>query len=93
MTGACTTFAPSASRRRARPLAWARARVTATLTPANGRGPSQASCCESAATGPTIVIDGGRMRSRATVSAIVSSVPLTVRWEGSVPASTTAAGS
>ena len=43
ITGAWITLAPSSSRRRASPLACARARVTATLTPASGRGGSQAS--------------------------------------------------
>ena len=39
MAGASTTRAPSARRRAARPLACARARVTATLTPASGPRP------------------------------------------------------
>ena len=86
MTGACTTLAPSASSRRARPLAWARARVTATVTPA-----------ERARRQPRELLGergdraDDRDRRRADLpraraaSAIVSSVPVTVRWPGSVP--------
>ena len=43
---------------RREPLAWTRARVTATLTPASGPSPNQASSSCSAATGPTSVRRG-----------------------------------
>ena len=39
------------------------------------------------------MIEGGRTSSARALSAIVASVPVTVRWSGSVPRSTTAAGS
>ena len=94
MTGACTIARPLALPvSRASPLAWARARVTATVTPASARTGSHDRCSASAATGPTTVIDGARMSPRWTVSAIVSKLPVTVRCAGRVPASTTAAGS
>ena len=50
--------APSARSRAASPLAWARARVTATVSPASGRASNQASFSRSAATGPNTAIAG-----------------------------------
>ena len=43
---------------RARPLAWARARVTTTRRPCSGRRSSQASCSRRAATSPTTISAG-----------------------------------
>ena len=94
IAGASTTSAPSARSRDARSLAWGRARVTATVTPPSGRpSPSQSSSACSAATGPTTVIDGGWIAAAVAASAIVARVASTVRWPGSVPCWTTAAGS
>ncbi len=93
MTGACTTRAPSSVSRRASSLERSRERVTAIVLPCRGLGGSHASCCASEATGPTTVTDGGRTCSRCTASAMVASVPVTVRCPGSVPLSTTATGS
>ena len=93
ITGACTTFAPSSWSARAKPLACARARVTATVWPLSGRGDSHSSAPASPATGPTTVIEGARSCSRRAISAMLCSVPVTVRWSGSVPRSTIATGS
>ncbi len=93
IAGASTTRAPSPASERARPLACARALVTATLRPDNGRGESHPSSPASEATCPTTVTDGGFTSASLTAAAIVPSVPVIVRWPGSVPASTTAAGS
>ena len=93
IVGACTTVAPSSSKRRASSLAWARARVTATVSPASGRAGSQAQALgqpgHRADDG-----DRGRLHPLAwsPCSAIVASVPVTVRWSGSVPRSTIATG-
>ena len=93
ITGACTTSAPSSRSRRASPLVWARARVTATVRPLSGSGARHASSVASPATAPTTVIEGARISCACARSAIVASVPVTVRWWGSVPRSTIAAGS
>ena len=83
----------AARRCAARPLAWARARVTATTSPWSGRRSSHAIVSRSSATGPMSVIAGGRTSSSATRAAMSRSGPVTTRWPGSVPRATTAAGS
>ncbi len=92
IAGASMTVAPSARSRAASALAWARARVTATVRPCSGRCSSHASCSRIAATSPTSVIAGARMRSSCARSAMSASVASTVRWPGRVPCSITAAG-
>ena len=76
-----------------RPLAWARARVTATLTPNSGRCSNQASRSLSAATGPNIAIAGAVNCSCSARAAIVPSVACRVRWSGKVARRTSTAGS
>ena len=58
----------------ARPLAWARARVTTTRRPCRGRRSSQASDSRRATTGPTTIRAGALTCSRSTASASVPSV-------------------
>ena len=77
----------------ARPLAWARARVTTTRRPCRGRRSSQASASRRWTTGPTTISAGAPMPSRSTAAAIVPSVAVTVRCPAIVPRSTAAAGS
>ncbi len=60
IVGASTTAAPSPRSRAASPLACARARVTATLTPASGPAREPGELVGSAATSPTTVIAGAR---------------------------------
>ena len=86
-------LAPSSRSRAASGLAWARARVTATVRPCSGRRSSHARSSRSAATGPTTVTAGARMRSASARAATSASVATTVRWPGSVPRSITATGS
>jgi hypothetical protein len=93
IAGVSTTAAPRSVRRAARPLACARARVTTTLRPNSGRRSSHSSSSRSRATEPTSVIAGGPMPACTTRSAMSASVPLTARWPGKVPRSTTATGS
>ena len=93
IAGSSTTSAPRSRRVAARPLAWARARVTTTRRPCSGRRSSQASSSRRAATGPTTISAGAPMPSRSTAAAIVPSVATTVRWPGQVPRSIAAAGS
>ena len=66
IAGASITSAPRPASRAARPLAWARARVTATTSPCSGRRSSQASVSRRPATGPISVIEGGRIPSAST---------------------------
>ena len=80
--GVSTTSAPSSRSRAARPLACARARVTATTSPCSGRRSSHAIVSRSPATRPTRVIAGGRMPSASTRAAMPASVSTTVRWPG-----------
>ena len=94
IAGASTVVAPSSRRRPASALAWARARVTATVRPSSGRAAaSQPSESPSAATSPMTVIAGALISCAAAASASVSTVAITWRWPGSVPRSITAAGS
>ena len=93
IAGSSTTSAPSARSAAARPLAWARARVTTTRRACRGRRSSQAIVSRRAATGPVSTIAGGPIAAAATAAGSSASVAVTVRWPGIVPRSTQAAGS
>ena len=84
IAGASTTRAPSACRRAASALAWARARVTATVRPGSGRAGEPAELPRSAATGADDRdrrrARPARRRARARRSGPAS--PTTVRWSG-----------
>ena len=64
IAGSSTTSAPSARSVAARPLAWARARVTTTRRPWSGRRSSQPIVSRRAATGPMSTIAGGSKACR-----------------------------
>ena len=93
IAGVSTTSAPSSRSRAARPLACARARVTATTSPWSGRRSSHAIVSRNPATGPMSVIAGGRTPSASTRAPMPASVSTSVRCPGCVPRSTTATGS
>ena len=93
IAGSSTTSAPRSRRVAARPLAWARARVTTTRRPCRGRRSSQASASRRSTTSPTTISAGAPIPSRSTAAASVPSVATTVRCPSIVPRSTAAAGS
>jgi hypothetical protein len=92
IAGSSTTSAPSARRVAARPLAWARARVTTTRRPCSGRRSSQRALAprdhraddDQRRGADSLALDrlGERAQRRATV-----------RWPAIVPRSIAAAGS
>ena len=94
IAGASTTSAPSSASRAARPLACARARVTATLRPKQRRALEPGQPLAQRRHRPD---DGDRGRPDARRPRPARRSPpacaVTVRWPGSVPRSTTAAGS
>ena len=92
MVGALMTFAPRSVRRRVRPSAWARARVTAMTRPASGRRSAQPIASRTETTSPTTVTAGDVTPCSAAIAAIVPSVPVVTRWVGSVPRSTMPTG-
>ena len=79
ITGASITRAPSALSRRAMSLAWARARVTATVRPASGPASCHAIWPASSLTGPTTVTAGARTPAAVTACASSPSGARTVR--------------
>ncbi len=80
MAGVSTVRAPElGAAARPEPLAWARARVTATVSPARGRRSNHARRSRKAATGPKMEIAGARMPACAAASAMVPSVATTTR--------------
>ena len=72
--------------------ACARARVTATVRPCNGRASAQAMPSRRPATGPTTVTAGASIPPSSATEAISDSGAVIVRCAGSVPDETTAVG-
>ena len=86
------TSAPSAVKREAIPLDCFAARVTTKRLPESGKFFFHARDLPSSTTPPIIVMAGAVTCSRTMVSPAVSSVAITVRWNGVVPFSIKASG-